>query len=283
VSSGSPAVAIVTDSTCDIPPAIAESLGIRVVPALLTLDGTTFEDGLGLTRSEFYRRLPSLARPAQTASPSPHAFQSTYDSAFSAGAQSVVSIHASSRLSGIFNAASHAAKAFGDRVVALDGQHVSMALGFQAVVAAEAPRDGAPFEAVVRLAEKAREAVRLVAMIDTLEYLKRSGRVTWVRAGLGDLLRVKLLIAVVDGLVKRIDHIRTKARALERLHSIARSWGASDRLAILHSGVPQEAQALGERLRELTPLPPVFADVTPLIGAHVGPGSLGLAALLAQG
>ena len=283
MSSGSPAVAIVTDSTCDIPPAIAESLGIRVVPALLTLDGTTFEDGLGLTRSEFYRRLPSLARPAQTASPSPHAFQSTYDSAFSAGAQSVVSIHASSRLSGIFNAASHAAKAFGDRVVALDGQHVSMAPGFQAVVAAEAPRDGAPFEAVVRLAEKAREAVRLVAMIDTLEYLKRSGRVTWVRAGLGDLLRVKLLIAVVDGLVKRIDHIRTKARALERLDSIARSWGASDRLARLHSGVPQEAQALGERLRELTPLPPVFADVTPLIGAHVGPGSLGLTALLAQG
>jgi len=281
VSSNSPSIAVVTDSTCDIPQDIADALHIRIVSALLTLDDQTYEDGTGLSRAEFYTRMPSLPKPAQTAAPSPLAFESAYESALASGAGHVVSIHVSSHLSGIFNAATQAAKCFGERVLALDGEHVSMALGFQAILAAEAALEGAALSAVLRVAEEARRRARLIALIDTLEYLKRSGRVTWLRAGIGDLLRVKLLVSVVNGWVKRIDMVRTKTRALERLQSIAGSWGRIDRLAVLHSGAPDAAHAYAEQVRSLSDHPLILTEVTPVIGAHIGPGCLGLAALLA--
>lgn len=281
MSPGAASVAVVTDSTCDIPEDIADALHIRIVSALLTLEDRTYEDGRGLSRAEFYARMPSLPRPAQTAAPSPMAFASAYESALTSGAEHVVSIHVSSHLSGIFNAATQAAKGFGERVLALDGEHVSMALGFQAILAAEAALEGAALSAVVRVAEQARRRARLIALIDTLEYLKRSGRVTWLRAGLGDLLRVKLLVSVVDGWVKRIDMVRTRSRALGRLRSIADAWGRIDRLAVLHSGAAEAAREFAEQVRGLTDRPMILAEVTPIIGAHIGPGCLGLAAQLA--
>jgi DegV family protein with EDD domain len=277
----SPKVAVVTDSTSDIPDHIAEALQIRIVPALVTVDDRTYIDGSGLSRSEFYARMPSLPRPALTAAPSPAAFEAVYDSALVSGAQQVISIHVSSRLSGIFNTASQAAKGFGERVMALDGGHVSMALGFQAIVAAEAALKGAAVNAVVRVAEEARRRARLIALIDTLEYLRRSGRVTWLRAGIGDLLRVRLIVSVVDGVVKRLEMVRTKGRALSRLGSIADSWGAIERLAVLHSGAVQDAAAIAGRMRDVGCNSLILAEVTPVIGAHIGPGCLGLAALLA--
>lgn len=282
MSSTTSAVAIVTDSTCDIPHDLADALRIRVVPALLTLEGETYKDGQGISRPEFYKRLPSLAEPAMTAAPSPMAFEAVYESALTSGAEHIVSIHVSSRLSGIFSSASQAAKSFGDRVRALDSRHVSMALGFQTILAAEASLEGAALDAVLRVADQAKQRARLIAFIDTLEYLKRSGRVTGLRAGLGDLLKVKLLIMVVEGLVERIDQIRTRSRALDKLVSIARSWGRLERLAVLHSGVPQEARAFTQQLGGFSSHPPIVTEVTPVIGAHVGPGSLGLAALLSQ-
>lgn len=282
MSSTRPTVAIVTDSTCDIPGETAEILQIRVVPALLTFEGRTYQDETEISRSDFYRRMPTLAKPATTAAPSPLAFEQAYDSALTAGAGHVVSIHVSSRLSGIFNAATQAAKSFGERVWTLDGEHVSMALGFQAIVAAEAALQGAALGAVVSIADQARRRSRLVALIDTLEYLKRSGRVTWLRAGIGDLLRVKLLVSVVDGWVKRTDMLRTKSRALDRLTSIAHSWGRIERLAVLHSGALEDARAFARRLSGLAPHPLLISEVTPIIGAHVGPGCLGLAAMLAS-
>jgi DegV family protein with EDD domain len=270
----------VTDSTCDIPEDTAQALNIRIVPALLTLDDSTYQDGPGLSRSEFYGRIPFLAKPVITAAPSPLAFEAAYESALASGADGVVSIHASSRLSGIFNAATQGAREFGGRVHALDGEHVSMALGYQVIEAAEAALKGATLGAVMHIAEEARRRARLVALIDTLEYLKRSGRVTWLRASVGDLLRVKLLVSVVDGLVKRIDLIRTKSRAVDRLRSIAHSWGRIDRLAVLHSAAPEVAHALADRLESLTSRPLIVTEVTPVIGAHVGPGCVGLAALV---
>lgn len=275
-----PTVAVVTDSTCDIPGDTAEALNIRVVPALLTLEGRTYEDGPGISRSDFYKRMPSLSKPALTAAPSPLAFEAVFQSALDSGTQHIVSIHASGRLSGIFNAATQAAKGFGGRVKTLDGEHVSMALGFQAILAAEAALSGASTAEVIRVAEEARRRSRLVAMIDTLGYLKRSGRVTWLRAGIGDLLRVRLLVSVVDGLVRRVDLIRTKTRALERLKSIARSWGRIDRLAVLHSAAVEEARALADQMRSCSSQPLIVTEATPIIGAHVGPGCLGLAAVL---
>jgi len=274
-----PATAIVTDSTSDIPVEEAEALGIEVVPALVTVEGQSYVDGRGLSRPEFYRRLPFLREPATTAAPSPQVFEMAYEKVMAAGAERVLSMHLSSKLSGLIDVARIAAASFGDRVHVFDSLQVSLALGFQAMEAAAAALAGASFDAVLQVAQRARDRVRIVAMIDTLEYLKRSGRVSWIRAGLGDLLSVKLMVRVADGVVQRIGEVRTKHKALDQLVAMAQSWGPQERLAILHSAVPEEAAALAQRLRDLSARVPLIVDVTTVIGTHVGPGSLGLAAL----
>jgi DegV family protein with EDD domain len=175
--------------------------------------------------------------------------------------------------------ARQAAKAVGEKVLVFDSLQVSLGLGFQVMEAAAAALRHEPFEAVLETAKRARDRARLAAMIDTLVYLRRSGRVGWIRAGIGDLLRVKLLIRVADGVVQRMGEVRTKHRALDQLIGIAESWSPLDGLAILHSGVPEEAAAFAERVRHLSRRIPLIVDVTTAIGTHVGPGSIGLAAL----
>lgn len=274
-----PPTAIVTDSTSDLPAQEAERLAVAVIPALVTLEGQTYQDGAGLSRAEFYRRLPGLREPATTAAPAPGVFAEAYEALLHAGAQAVLSLHLSQKLSGLLDIARQAAAAFGERVQAFDSQQVSMGLGFQAAEAARAARGGAPLKAVIAAARSARDRARTIAMIDTLEYLRRSGRVGWIRAGLGEVLRVKLLVAVVDGAVQRLDEVRTRRRALVELEAHARAWGPLERLAVLHSAIPAQAAAFAARVRDVCPDPPLVVDVTTVIGTHVGPGSLGLAAL----
>ncbi len=271
--------AIVTDSTSDLPAELAREMEIEVVPALVTVEGQTRQDGPDFSRQEFYRRLPLLREPATTAAPAPGAFETAYRKLLSGGARQVLSIHVSSRLSGLINMAQQAAKAVGDPVRVFDSLQVSMGLGFQVMEAAAAALRHEPLAVIEDAARRARERVKLVAMIDTLEYLKRSGRVSWIRAGIGDLLRVKLLIRVADGVVQRLGEVRTKHRALDQLIALAESWSPLERLAVLHSGAPEEAGAFAERLRHLTSRLPLVVDVTTAIGTHVGPGSIGLAAL----
>jgi DegV family protein with EDD domain len=154
-----------------------------------------------------------------------------------------------------------------------------MGLGFQVMEAASAALTGMPFESVLETALNAQEKVRLIALIDTLEYLKRSGRVSWLRAGLGDLLNIKLLLRVADGIIEKIGFIRTRRKGINQLLSLARSWGPLKRLAVLHSNIPDEAAELAEQLRDMSSIPPLIVDVTTLIGTYVGPNGIGLAGL----
>ncbi len=276
-----PTIGIVTDSTGDIPQDEAARLGIRVVPAIVTIEGETFVDGQGLSRSDFYRRLPEMREPPTTAAPSPQRFTEAYESLLSAGVGRILSIHVSSKLSAMLAIAAQAAAAFGGRVHVFDSAQVSMGLGFQAMEAAALAAAGASFEAVLDAAQRARERVWTLAMIDTLEYLRRSGRVGWLRAGLGEFLRVKLLVEVSDGVVHRIGEVRTRHKAVDQLLSLIESRAPLERLAVLHSGIAAEAAALAERLRPLARQAALVVDVTTVIGTHVGPGSIGAAGLSA--
>jgi DegV family protein with EDD domain len=271
--------AIVTDSTSDLPAEIAREMEIEVVPAVVTIEGESHYDGLDLSRPDFYRRLPSLREPATTAAPPPGVFEGLYRRLLEGGARQVLSIHLSSRLSAMINMARQAAKAVGEQIHIFDSLQVSLGLGFQVMEAAACALRREPLDAILETARRARDRAQLVAMIDTLEYLRRSGRVSWLRAGLGDLLRVKLLVRVADGVVQRIGEVRTKSRALDQLRGLAESWGPLERLAVLHSGVPEEAAAFADRVRSLASRMPLVVDVTTAIGTHVGPGSIGLAAL----
>ncbi|NIS80032.1 MAG: DegV family EDD domain-containing protein [Anaerolineales bacterium] len=273
-------VAIVTDSTSDIPLDLAKSLDIVVVPALLMIEDSTFRDGIDLSREEFYRRLPNISKPPSTAVPSPLAFEQVYRERLDSGYEHLLSIHLSPKLSGMINVVNQAAEAFGDQVYIYDSQQVSLGLGFQAIEAAHAAMEGLPLEPILERLRKIRENVRLIAMIDTQEYLWRSGRVSWLSASLGKMLRMRLLVEVKRGVIERRGFVRTRGKAVQDLISLARSWGSLKRLAVLHTAVAEEARSLADQLRSQVTTPPLVVDATTLLGAYVGPAALGFAGLL---
>jgi len=275
-------VAVVTDSTGDVPADQAAALDLTVVPALLTVEGRTYvDDGQAFSRTDLYRRMASLEGLPTTAVPSPERFTAVYESLLRAGAAHILSIHLADQLSGMFQTAAQAAQDFGDRVRVFDSKQVSLGFRFQAMEAAAAALAGNSIQLVTEVAQQARERARLIAMLSTLEFVRRSGRVRWLRASLGGMLNIKQLVEVVDGTIRRLDRVRTRSRALDNLRLIAASWGPLRRLAILHTAVPEEAYALREELRDLSKHTPLVVEVTTIIGAHVGPESIGMAALLA--
>jgi DegV family protein with EDD domain len=276
------ATAIVTDSTADIPVEVARANRIAVVPAILVVDGDSYDDGQGYPREEFYRRMPSMRTSPTTASPSEQAFTAVYRDVFDRGAQEIVSLHVAARLSGIFEIAHHAAAAFGRRVHVVDSGQVSLGLGFQAMAAAARAAAGGDAEDAIASASSVRQRVQTLAMIDDLAYLRHSGRVDWLRSGLSSLLRIRTLVALTDGAVRRLAQVRTRSRAIDSLVERARAWGPLESLGVLHSAAAHEAGQLAERLSpSLAQGAALVVDVTTVIGAHVGPNCLGLVGVLA--
>jgi DegV family protein with EDD domain len=271
-----PEVAIVTDSISDVPESEQERLNIVVIPAVVTLDGETFQDGVDLSRTEFYQRLPDLQTPATTAAPTPLVFEQAYERLFSQGIKKILSITLPPTLSGMYNVVCQAAKPFGDHVRVFDSGQITLGAGFQVIEAAEVARQGGSIEMAVERAQIVKENIRLIAFIDNLEFLKRSGRINWLSAGLGNLLRIKLLVEVADGVVKRLGQVRTRAKALDKLKEIAESWGPLERLAVPHSMAPDRAHDFASRLEHLCERKIITPEVTTALGAHIGPGAVGI-------
>ena len=273
-------IAIVTDSTADIPAELVQAYQIHVVPNLVIIDGQSLEDGKDISRKEFYERLPEMANPPTTATASSGTYQQLYERLFDQGASHIISIHVASQLSGILNAASTAAQAFGSSVHVLDSKQLSLGLGFQVLAAAESSLKGLSLEAILDYIGDIRRRVRVVAMLDTLEYVRRSGRVSWARAQLGNLLRVKPFLAVREGEVLRIGEARTRHKGIERLKQLAQGLGALERFAMLHTNAEDEARQILEEINPDLDTTPLVVNVTTVIGTHVGPNGLGFAAVL---
>ncbi|HSB90429.1 MAG TPA: DegV family protein [Anaerolineales bacterium] len=273
-------IGLVTDSTADIPEDQVRAEGVEIVPATIVVEGQPYQDGVGLTRPEFYRLLPDLAHPASTAAPAPSAFEAAYDRMLASGVGRVLSIHLSRRLSGLYGIAVQAARRFGDRVSVVDSGQVSLGLGFQVLEAARAIRRGASWEAVQQAVASAGRRIRTIAMIEQLDYARRSGRIDWLRSSIGNLLHVRLLLEIADGLVRRLGQVRTRHRAIDELFTIAASWGPVQRLGVVHAVAEEDARALASRLAVSVEEPPLVVDVTTVIGTHVGPGSVGVIGLL---
>jgi DegV family protein with EDD domain len=272
-------IAIVADSTADIPEEVARQHNIHVVPNFLIIDGQSLEDGKGISRQEFYTRLPKMKAFPTTATASSGTYQQLYQRLFQEGCNHIISIHAASMLSGIFNAARLAAQAFGEGVHVFDSHYVTLGLGFQAIMAAEAALHE-PVEGILALLEDIRRRARVIAMLDTLEYVRRSGRVSWARAYLGGLLQIKPLIELHSGEVLRRGEERTRRKGIERLLKLLRDQGKLERLAVLHTNAEDEAMRLLDDLRPELAVQPFCVNVTPIIGAHVGPNGLGFAAVV---
>jgi DegV family protein with EDD domain len=273
-------IAIVTDSTCDIPQELVKKCEIHVVPNILVINGRSIEDNEGFSREDFYRQLPEMDPLPTTSTASSGAFGAVYEKLLQKSANKIISIHAASLLSGIFNAASLAAQAFGNHVQVIDSQQVSLGLGFQVLAAAEAVAEGLAFEEILRRVEDVRQRVRFVAMLDTLEYIRRSGRVSWARASLISLLQIKPFIELRDGVVHRLGEVRTRKKGINRLLELLRDSYPWERLAILHSNAEMEARQLLEDLSPDMPTQPMIVNVTTIIGTHVGPNGLGFVAVV---
>lgn len=271
-------IAIVTDSTADIPQKLASQYQIYIVPNIVVIDGKSFEDGKDLTRQEFYENLPSMKTYPTTSTASPGVYQKLYRNLLNNVTDQIVSIHASSQLSGIFNAASLAAQEYGDKVKVIDSESLSLGLGFQVLAAAQAAKTK-PMNEIFSIIRDVRSRVHLVAMLDTLEYIHRSGRVSWARAQIGDLLRIKPFLTIKEGAVVRIGDARTRKNGIKRLHNMLLDLGPIKQLAILHSNAEADARQLLTDMSPQIPTQPVLVYVTTVIGTHVGPNGLGFVAL----
>jgi DegV family protein with EDD domain len=272
-------IGLVTDSTSDIPADLAERHGIEIVPALININGQSFTDGLGISREEFYTRLPDLMPLPTTSSPSVGSFRERYEKLLTAGASSIISIHPPNTLSGIFNAARLAAQDFGQRVRVLDSGQLSLGLGYQVILAAEAAARGALQDEIQNLLESVYKRVRVIALLDSIEYVRRSGRVSWAAAAIGGALHLHPLIELRYGIAHRSGFTRTRQQGIERLLEILNSWGILERLAVLHTNAESAANELLEMIRSKVAAPPLLVNVTTAIGTHVGPDGLGLAAV----
>lgn len=270
---------IVTDSTSDLPKYLAEQHGIEVIPTILIIDGKEYADGNGISRDDFYNRLPSLRTPPTTAAPSIGDFASRYDLLFARGCDHILSLHAAGTLTTIGNTARQAAQDFPGRITVLDSGSLSLGLGFQAIAAAEAAENG--LDAALTAVKSTRERLKVYAALETMEYLRRSGRVPGAVAALGGLLSIKPLIELAEGEVKAIGAVRTTSQANGRILNLLLQNSELERLAVLHTGAEPRAKdflnTLMQTASQSVPRDILLVNVTSVIGTHLGPHGLGFA------
>jgi DegV family protein with EDD domain len=268
-------IAIVTDSTADIPADLASTLQINVIPTILVMENISIPDDQYFSRDEFYAKLPQYHPLPTTAAPATGVFEDKYQQLLDNGAEMILSIHIASLLSGVCNVAATAAQSFPGKIRVIDSQQVSMGLGFQVIHAARAAQAGQPVEEILNGIVAVRTRIRLVAMLNTLEYLRRSGRVSWAKAWIGNLLNVKPFVEVKDGQVLRAGDVRTRNKGIRRLMDMLQAIPKFEELAILHTHASDEAEDMRSQLELDDSVPTYIVNVTPVIGTHVGPAALG--------
>lgn len=272
-------VRIVTDSTCDLPQAIVDAHGITVVPLYINFGDQGFLDGVEISRQEFYQRLPKSDPLPTTAMPGVDAFRQTYNRLAEGGASEILSIHISISLSATVDVARTAAKQTQKvPVTVFDSQQLSLGTGFLVLSAAKAAADGLPLDEIVAMLEEQTSRIYVIAVLDTLEFLKRSGRMNAVVAKLGSVLQIKPLLIMHAG-EPAGERVRTRERAIKRVIQFVDELGELEQIALVHTNAPDEAQALYRRAKHLFPKDekPLSVDVTPVLGTNIGPGVVGFA------
>jgi len=275
-------VLVVTDSTADLPPEDAQALDITVVPLLVNFGEESLRDGVDLTSDEFFRRLPQSRQLPTTSQPSIGDFHRVYES-LAARTDQILSIHLSSRFSGTVETARQGAQAFVSRcrIEVIDSGTVSMGMGLAVIAAARAARWGAGLEQCADAARAVLRRQRIAVALDTLEYLRRGGRIGRAQALLGGLLRLKPVLAIRDGETHPVARVRTHRKALEEVLRVCLSEGAVTEAAVMYTTRPEDAQFLAGEIGRRCPGAPVhIGRIGPVIGVHGGPGLVGVAVVL---
>ncbi len=271
-------IKIVTDSTCDLPPSVIEQYGITVIPLYINIGKQGYLDGVELSRKVFYEQLPTYETHPTTAAPGSEIFKQQYERAGAEGATGVLSIHIASSLSATLEVARLAARETTSvPVTAFDSKQLSLGTGFLVELAAKAAAEGASMSEIVALLEEQITRTHVFAGLDTLEYLRRSGRMNGVLASFATWLKIKALLKMYQGEASS-ERVRTSKRATQRLIKLLSDVAPLEKIALLHSNAPQKAEALRQQVQHLLPEGDIMSvNITPVIGAHIGPGAVGFA------
>jgi DegV family protein with EDD domain len=271
-------IALVTDSTVDLTPEMVEEMGVTIVPLRVIFGDEAYREGVDITAEEFYERLVKSRPLPTTSAPSVGDFQEAYERLLKE-VDSIVSIHIGTKLSATVQAAQTARQSVPkpERIEIVDSQMISLAMGFAIMEAAEAIRRGAKLAEVKAAAESTIQRVNVRFMLDTLEYLRRGGRIGRARAYLGTLLSVKPILSLREGELYPEERVRTRARGLERIIQWAIRQENVKRAAVGHSTTPDEAESIRERLAMAFPSVKVhLIRFGPVLGTHAGPGIVGV-------
>ncbi len=278
-----PKIAIVTDSTSYIPAELLKKYNISVAPQVLIWGEQTFRDGVDIQPEEFYARLKTAKTMPSTSQVSPAAMQAIFQPLVEQGNE-VIGIFVSSKLSGTLQSAAQAKDTMGsagEKVSLVDSLATAMALGFTSIATARAAESGASVKECIAVAEKARERTGIFFAVDTLEFLHRGGRIGGAQRFIGSALNLKPILALKDGRVEGIERIRTKSKAQDRILELVAEQvkGKSNiRIATLHANAAADAKSLLDRaVQQFTPVETLFTEVSPVVGTHAGPGTVGLA------
>jgi DegV family protein with EDD domain len=274
-------VAVITDSTAYLPADLLEGYGIHVVPLYVVLAGRSGREGEDIGPADVARVLSSRGQTVSTSRPTPGDFVAAYRRALSEGADRLVSIHLSSELSGTWDAARLAASQVGEHIVTVvDSRSAAMGNGFAVLAAARSAAAGADAATVARTAREMAAATRTLFVVDTLEHLRRGGRIGAAASVLGSALAIKPVLHVLDGRVVPLEKVRTTARAMHRLvqRAVEAAGDAPVSVAVHHLAAPDKADRLAAELRERLPYLRELhvSELGAAIGAHVGPGAFGV-------
>jgi len=274
-------VKVVTDSASDFPVTIARDLGITVVPDNVHFGQRTYRDGVDLTREEFFIELAKSPVLPTTSQPAVGVFKEVYRQ-LGREARQIVSIHLPAKLSAVLNSAHLAAQSLPDlEIVLIDSTQVSMGMGWLVIIAARAARQGKNLAEILALVKDTIPRLRLIAMLDTLEYVQKGGRIGKGAALLGTLLSMKPIVQLLDSELLPVENVRTRRRALQRLAEIVTEMAPLEEAAVVHANAPALAHELAEMLAPVHPFGRILiGQVGAILGTHTGPGAVGVACVM---
>ena len=269
-------LAIVTDSTCDLPQHIVHELGIRVIPLFINIGDKGYLDGVDITRKDFYTNLPGYTAHPTTGTPGVDAFKTVYQTLADQGFTEILSIHISEKLSATVNVARNAAQEFKQIPVTVrDAGQLSLGTGLQVERAARMAAEGKSMQEIEAALDDLKSRTFVAARLDTLEFLRRSGRMNRFIAGIGSLLQLKPILTMQNGQPDS-ERVRTTHKAEARLLKMLEERQPIEHFSLLHTNAPEQALAFREQAAHLLPVETTYSmDITPVIGAHIGPGAVG--------
>jgi DegV family protein with EDD domain len=276
-------IRVVTDSTCDLPASTIAKYDIKVLPLYINVGEQEFLDGIDITREEFYEKLPDFPTHPTTAVPSPLKFKAIYDALAEEGATDIISIHISEALSAMVNVARAAAQETISAVIhVIDGGQLSLGTGFLVEKAAELAAKGSTMNEILDALNSQKMRTHVFAALDTLEFLKRSGRMNRWMSNLGSLLQIKPILTMHHGQPGN-EKVRTREKAMKRIVEMLEAVGRIERVALVHTNAPDRLADLRKLASRLLPKGDLMTeDITPVIGAHIGPGAAGFAVVTAE-